>query len=271
MIHKTLIDRVTEPGAITAVFQPIVAILGVRPTLHAVEGLSRGPKGTTMEAPDVLFEFARRKHQEVVVDRAAIAAILAEAHKLPDGLPIQINVHASTIGRDPSFAQYLQHLSLSSGVALDRLTLEILEHSNYVEESNYLAAIDSLRAAKVSIALDDVGVGTSNLRMILLTRPSLLKLDRLLIDGIADDLFQQATLRAVQVMAAQAGAAIVAEGVERASDLALLQRLEVDFAQGYFFSRPRPAEELALSFLDAPYEPRSIGGVEPVAELAAAG
>lgn len=271
MNRKTLLDRVTAPGAITAVFQPIVSIRGDRPVLHAVEGLSRGPRGSTLEAPDILFEFARRKHEEAVVDRAAIAAILGEARKLPDGLLIQVNVHASTVGRDPGFARYLGRLAEGSGISLDRLTLEILEHSNYVEESAYLAAIESLRGLGVRIALDDVGAGTSNFRMILLTRPSLLKLDRFLIDGIALDPFQQATLRAVQVVAAQAGAAIVAEGVERESDLEMLRQLEVEFAQGYFFARPRPAEELAGSFSRAPFAPRSCDVVEAATELVAAG
>ena len=102
MSRISLIQRVIEPGAISVMFQPILDILGARPRLYAVEGLSRGPKGSTLEAPDILFEFARRKNEEAIVDRAAIAAILAEARKLPPGLRIQVNVHASTIGRDPA-------------------------------------------------------------------------------------------------------------------------------------------------------------------------
>ncbi|MBZ0090485.1 MAG: EAL domain-containing protein, partial [Thermoanaerobaculia bacterium] len=198
-MKRNWIDRVIEPGAISALFQPIVDISAETPRLHAVEGLARGPKGTTLEAPDILFEFARRKHEEPIVDRAAVAAILRDAARLPEGLSIQINVHASTIGRDDAFVSFLRGVCKGYGIDPKRLTLEILEHSNYVEEARYTAAIEALRAEGISIALDDIGVGSSNFRMILVTRPSQLKVDRCLIDGLATDPFRQTTLRAIQL------------------------------------------------------------------------
>ncbi len=255
-MKRTWIDRVIEPGAISALFQPIVDIREETPSLYAVEGLSRGPRGTTLEAPDILFEFARRKHEEPLVDRAAVAAILRDAGQLPETLPVQLNVHASTIGRDDSFLPFLSGVCRGYGVDLSRLTLEILEHSNYVEESSYIAAIQKLRAAGIRIALDDIGVGSSNFRMILVTRPSQLKVDRCLVDGLAGDPYRQATLRAIRVLADQVGAQIVAEGVERECDLAQLRELGVEYAQGYLFSRPVPVDELLLSISSvAPMRP----------------
>jgi EAL domain-containing protein (putative c-di-GMP-specific phosphodiesterase class I) len=243
-MKRTWIDRVIEPGAITALFQPIVDIREQLPTIFAVEGLSRGPRGTTLEPPDILFEFARRKHEEPIVDRAAVAAILHDAARLPETLPVQINVHASTIGRDEGFVSFLRGVCRGYAVHPSRLTLEILEHSNYVEESRYMAAIQALRAEGVGIALDDIGVGWSNFRMILVTRPSQLKVDRCLVDGIAEDAFRQTTMRAIRLLADQAGAKVVAEGVEREADLEQLRRLGVEYAQGYLFSRPLSVEDL---------------------------
>lgn len=243
-MKRTWIDRVIEPGAISAVFQPIVDIREETPKLHAVEGLARGPKGTTLEAPDILFEFARRKHEEPIVDRAAVAAILRDAARLPDGLPVQINVHASTIGRDDGFVNFVRGVCSGYGIDPRRLTLEILEHSNYVEEARYTAAIRELREVGIGIALDDIGVGSSNFRMILVTRPTQLKVDRCLIDGLAGDTYRQTTLKAIQLLAGQAGAQVVAEGVERDADLEQLRELGVELAQGYFFSKPLPVDEL---------------------------
>lgn len=253
-MKKTWIDRVIEPGAISAVFQAIVDIRDETPKLHAVEGLSRGPRGTTLETPDILFEWARRKHEEPLVDRAALAAILRDAARLPGLLPIQVNVHASTIGRDDGFVPFVRGVSHGYGVELSRLTLEIVEHTNYVDEARYTAAIAALRAEGVGIALDDIGVGASNFRMILVTRPSQLKVDRCLIDGLATDEFRQTTLRAIQLLASQTGAEVVAEGVERASDLEQLREQGVAYAQGYFFAKPMPVDEL-------------MGGGPPVAPM----
>jgi EAL domain-containing protein (putative c-di-GMP-specific phosphodiesterase class I) len=252
-MRGSLIDRVIEPGAITPVFQPILDLRSDPPLLHALEGLSRGPRGTTLESPEILFEFARRKHEESLVDRAAIAAILGATRGLPEPLPIHLNVHASTIGRDPRFGEYLERLGASFGLEPERLVVEILEHSNFVDERQYLEGIERLRDAGIGIALDDVGVGMSNFRMILLTRPQQLKVDRCLIDGIAGDPYQQATLRAIRVLADQVGATIVAEGVEREADLVTLRALEVELGQGYLFSWPRLADELVAMLPNAPF------------------
>jgi EAL domain-containing protein (putative c-di-GMP-specific phosphodiesterase class I) len=252
-VKKTLLERVIEPGAISAVFQPIVDIRVSPVALVAVEGLSRGPRDSTLEAPDILFEFARRKHEESIVDRAALVAILDSARDLPRELDLHLNVHASTIGRDSGFVDFLEKVCRANGIAIERLTLEILEHSNFVEEDRYLAAVDGLRRAGVGIALDDVGVGVSNFRMILLTRPATLKVDRCLVRGIGDDPYRQATLRALRLLADQVGAAIVAEGVETEGDLATLRSLAVELAQGYLFSRPLDVAGLNALLDSAPF------------------
>ena len=246
---QSLMERVIEPGAITAMFQPIVNIRDGETKIFAVEGLARGPKGSTLEAPDILFEFARRKNEESIVDRAAISSILREARKLPDDLSLHLNVHASTLGRDDRFVEFVRKTSSSLGIALSRLTLEIVEHSNFVEEENFLAALADLRESGCGIALDDVGVGNSNFRMMLITRPTMLKIDRYLVSGVSRDAYQQATMRAIRLLADQVHADLVAEGVDNEDDLKTLRTLGFEYAQGYLFSRPRTADDLVASLV----------------------
>jgi EAL domain-containing protein (putative c-di-GMP-specific phosphodiesterase class I) len=252
---KSLLERVIEPGAITALFQPILSIRNGESRVVAVEGLARGPRGCTLESPDILFAFARRKNEESIVDRAAIASILREARKLPPGMPVHLNVHASTLGRDGRFVDFLRKTASSLGIAFDRITLEIVEHSNFVEEENFLAALAELREAGCDIALDDVGVGTSNFRMMLIARPTMLKIDRYLVKGVADDPYQQATMRAIRLLADQVHADLVAEGVDNEADLKALRTLGIEYAQGFLFSRPRPAEELTATLLQTEPQP----------------
>lgn len=266
---KSLMERVIEPGAITALFQPIVCILEGDSKVVAVEGLARGPKGSTLEAPDILFEFARRKNEESVVDRAAISSILREARKLSPDLAVHLNVHASTLGRDGRFVDFLTKTSSSLGIDLKRLTLEIVEHSNFVEEGNFLAALAELRSVGCSIALDDVGIGTSNFRMMLITRPTMLKIDRYLVSGVASDTYQQATMRAIRLLADQVHADLVAEGVEDEEDLKALRTLGIEFAQGFLFSRPRTAEDLMATLL-RPHAPATASAAAAAMAAAAA-
>jgi EAL domain-containing protein (putative c-di-GMP-specific phosphodiesterase class I) len=89
--------------------------------------------------------------------------------------------------------------------------------------------------------------------MILLTRPQMLKVDRCLIDGVASDDYQQATLQAIRILAEKVGATLVAEGLEREADAAMLRELGVEFAQGYLFSWPRLADELVAMLPNAPF------------------
>lgn len=252
---KSLMERVIEPGAITALFQPILSIRGEEARIVAVEGLARGPKGSTLESPDILFEFARRKNEESIVDRAAISSILREARKLPPDLALHLNVHASTLGRDGRFVEFLRKTSSSVGIDLKRLTLEIVEHSNFVEEENFLAALAELRTSGISVALDDVGVGTSNFRMMLIARPTMLKIDRYLVSGVSRDTYQQATMRAIRLLADQVHADLVAEGVDNEEDLRTLRTLGIEYAQGFLFSRPRTAEDLTAAMVERDLSP----------------
>ncbi|MEO8197426.1 MAG: EAL domain-containing protein [Thermoanaerobaculia bacterium] len=252
---KSLMERVIEPGAITALFQPILSIRGEESRIVAVEGLARGPKGSTLESPDVLFEFARRKHEESIVDRAAISSILREARKLPPDLALHLNVHASTLGRDGRFVEFVRKNSSSVGIDVKRLTLEIVEHSNFIEEENFLAALTELRTSGISVALDDVGVGTSNFRMMLIARPTMLKIDRCLVSGVSRDSYQQATMRAIRLLADQVHADLVAEGVDNEDDLRTLRTLGIEYAQGFLFSRPRTAEDLTAVMEQQSFSP----------------
>lgn len=252
---RSLLDRMTAEGAIRAVFQPIVDLRRPRPALAAVEGLARGQAGSNLESPDLLFEYARRKHEEVRFDRAAIASILAAAAAIPGQHSLHVNIHAATVERDAGLLDFLTAQSAIHGVALPRLTLEIIEHAALVDETPYVEALFTLRRAGISIALDDVGAGTSNFRMILLTRPSLLKADRCLVQGIADDPFRQATLRAIRMFADQVGASVVAEGIENREDLAMVRSLGAELGQGFLFSPPVTADGLSrLPCLDGESE-----------------
>ena len=73
---------------------------------------------------------------------------------------------------------------------------------------------------------------------------TVLKIDQVFVRGLGQDAADTAIVRSVIDLAHALGLVVVAEGVETADQVAHLQRLGCDQAQGYFFSRPQPAEEL---------------------------
>src|SRR5262249_34161739 len=104
MTDGSLLDHILGPDGLSPRFQPIMEANGPEWNLHAVECLMRGPSDTNIESADILFEYARRKRAESVVDRACISAALKAAAQLQTVPRFFLNIHASTLGRDDDFA-----------------------------------------------------------------------------------------------------------------------------------------------------------------------
>jgi EAL domain-containing protein (putative c-di-GMP-specific phosphodiesterase class I) len=246
----TLLDTLLEPGRLAVLFQPIFEVGTTRPQLFALECLIRGPQGTNAERPSVLFEYVRRKRAEAVVDRACVATALAEARKLP-GLPrLSLNVHASTLGRDPGFRAFLLDHAREARIEPRRLVVEIVEHAPGFDLPSFRRTLTELREAGIAIALDDVGLGQSNYKMILDVRPDIYKLDRYLVNGAWSDPYRQVILDSLARMVRRLEARAVAEGVEDRNELVAVEAAGIDLVQGFLFARPIScAEILAAGYL----------------------
>ena len=243
----TLLDNILEPGSLAPMFQPIFRIGGEEQELHSLECLMRGPKGTSVERANILFAYVRLKRAEIAVDRACMRAALQEAALLPFEPRISVNVHASTLGRDAGFITYLKELSESCGVAPARVTVELIEHAPFWDAAGIWRAIDELRRFGMRLAVDDVGAGQSNYNMILDCCPDALKVDAYVVRGCHADKHRVAVLESITTLAQRFGAQVVAEGIEEASDLAVLLGLGINLIQGYMLARPMATQALLES------------------------
>ena len=244
MPRGSLLDLVFEPGGLRVLFQPILELSKEgEATLHAFECLARGPRGTILETPEVLFQFAREKGEEAAVDRACIAEALREARGLGD-VDLSLNVHASTLATDLEFLPFLADSATKQGVQVSRLIVEIVEHAPLYDSQSFRANLRRLRDVGVRVALDDIGLGYSNFRMIVECRPDYFKIDRYFVKNAHSDFYCQAVLDSVAHLAAKVGGHAVAEGVENEADLECVQALGIEYAQGYLFQEPAPASEL---------------------------
>jgi len=248
----TLIDTLKRPGAIRVEFQPMVCISSGRPRLYALEALARGPRGSNVERPDVLFEYARRKGEESQVDSICIAEALASAATLPGKPRISINVHGSTLGNVPHFAEHFLDAAESYEIAPERLMLEIVEHRAPWTMESFQTTLAILRDAGVRIAVDDLGVGASNFRMLVDCRPDHLKVDRYIADGCSRDPVRAAVIASIVSLADAIGAKPIVEGIEHQDDLDVVRDLGITIVQGFLFAPSMPASDLAQStYLDS--------------------
>lgn len=244
MSGPVLLDHILAPGGLRPMFQPIYRLTTSGRKLEGLEALMRGPKGTNAESAAVLFEYVRRKKQEIVVDRACVLTALAAVKGISGAPRISLNAHAGTLARDPRFAGFVTDAAQRAGIAPDRLTVEIVEHGPALDIPSFSAAIEELRQRGVRIALDDVGVGTSNLRMMLDTRPDYFKIDRHFVTGAHRDTGKRSALEAVAHIAKHTGAAVVAEGVETHEELETVRAIGIELIQGYVFCTALGLEDL---------------------------
>jgi EAL domain-containing protein (putative c-di-GMP-specific phosphodiesterase class I) len=186
-MKKSILATILDPYELSVRFQPIFHIRGGARRIDSVEALIRGPRGTNFERADILFDYVRRKKAEVAVDQSCLTAICDAAKGLPPELRINVNVHASTLGQSSGFADFFRRLAHKQSLPLERFTMELVEHAPTCHIPELTNSIAKLRSWGVRIALDDVGLGQSNYRMMLDCHPEYFKLDSYFVQGSSID------------------------------------------------------------------------------------
>ena len=125
------------------------------------------------------------------------------------------------------------------------LCVEVTETAVLEDVEYSRPALDGLHALGVSVAVDDFGTGYSSLNHLRQLPVDIVKIDRSFIDGLGVELEDSTVVAAVVGLAHALSLSVVAEGVETAAQLSALRDLGCEFAQGYYLSRPLPAEKLA--------------------------
>ncbi|EPC5390150.1 cyclic di-GMP phosphodiesterase [Serratia liquefaciens] len=190
--------------------------------------------------PDLFIPYAESEGLIVPLTRHLFRLIAEDAPKLattlPQGAKLGLNISPSHLSA-PSFHHDVYELLAQLPGDYFTLVFEITERG-MVEESNALAEFDWLHQQGIEIAIDDFGTGHSAL--IYLERFSMdyLKIDRGFVNSIGQDTVTAPVLDAVISLAKKLKMQTVAEGVETAEQVSFLQEQDVNFMQGYYYSRP---------------------------------
>ena len=231
-------------------YQPVVDLSHSR--IYGHESLIRGPADTALHFPDALFAEARRQGLHPQLELASFRAGAQgfqdndAAGKLFLNLSGSALIHYWTLWGDDMPLRLLKDCTLPPSSIIVELT-EQDPLSDHMDELG--SAFACLRECGMRIALDDYGVGNSNLQLWSEMQPDLVKIDRYFFEGIGQSDRKQNMVRAILKVAQHLGTAIVAEGIETAEDLAVVRELDIRYAQGWFLGRP---EETLLTELTAP-------------------
>jgi EAL domain-containing protein (putative c-di-GMP-specific phosphodiesterase class I) len=257
-----LTELALDPKQLLLNYQPIVDCQDLHTPIDWLECLIRGPGGTNLFSPRVLFEYARKKRFEHTLDLLAFRCFVRELSWLCD-VPFAINFHPSTLSRDREIVQHILFPLLEAGVDPSRLQIELIESAPEIDVELLVRNLNDLRQSGVRFALDDFGVGHANLRLLSIVRPEIVKIDRSLLPSDDSGMNAPCFLAAVE-SARSVGANIVAEGIETARQLEFVRSLGVPFAQGFYFYRPGNFQELEKRLSSK--ESQAAGPLNPTVE-----
>jgi diguanylate cyclase (GGDEF)-like protein len=173
------------------------------------------------------------------------AAAWHEANPGSAPVGISVNLSARQVAQQRDLAGSIARVLCATGVEPGCLSLEITE-TVLLEDSDVLTDIlRELKRMGVRLVLDDFGIGYSSLGYLNRLPLDALKVDRSFVDGLGTEQRDSAIVKAVIAMAQALSLVVIAEGVETWDQLDELHRLGCDRAQGYYFSRPVAAPEIA--------------------------
>lgn len=241
------LQRLIDERRLTPLFQPIVALDSGR--ILGYEALIRGPEHSGLHSPAALFDAARSGRQLAALEYACREVSCRQFMALE--LPGKLFLNTSPLSfTDRGYRHGVTREILASvGLAPERVVFELTERQPLDEFGALRTASDHFRHQGFGVALDDLGAGYAGLRVWSELSPDYVKIDRHFISGIDSDPVKREFVRAMLDIAHRIGNRVIAEGIERESELRTLASLGVDYVQGFLLARPsaQPPRQLTIT------------------------
>jgi len=229
-------------------YQPVVDVKTRQ--LCGVEALIRWrhpEKG--LISPDQFIPLAESTGLIVPLGEWILQRACADAAAWPAHIKVAINISAVQFKKGNLFDVILCTL-VETGLAPERLELEITETSLLENQEAHLATIRQLKNLGITMALDDFGTGYSSVTYLTNFPFDKIKIDRAFTHGVLTRRDCAAVVSAVLALAQGLGTITTVEGVETEEQFEYMREAGVDLAQGYLFGRPVPLSQFNLN--DAP-------------------
>jgi EAL domain-containing protein (putative c-di-GMP-specific phosphodiesterase class I) len=245
---ETDLRRAVERDELRLLYQPIVSLRDG--TLVGFEALVRWDRGGELIRADEIIPVAEETGLILPIGRWVLTEALRQLAEW-DAAGIgggQIDIHVNLSPKQllqPNLVEQVTSALASSGIAAQRLHLEVTE-SVLIESAEAAAELlRDLKAAGVRLSLDDFGTGYSSLSSLRQFPFDMLKIDRsFLIDG-GEPARTDEIVRTVSSLAGILGMNVTIEGLETQEQTERMRELSIEFAQGFYFARPVRAEEVA--------------------------
>jgi diguanylate cyclase (GGDEF)-like protein len=164
-------------------------------------------------------------------------------------LGISVNLSARNL-IDSELPAQVERLLGEHSVPADQLTVEVTESATLTDPERAVRVLSALRASGIAVSIDDFGTGNASIEYLTRLPANEIKIDKSFITDISDDSRAEAIVHSTIDLARHLGLRVVAEGIETEAVLDHLATLGCDTGQGYFISRPLPADQLTVMLLN---------------------
>jgi diguanylate cyclase (GGDEF)-like protein/PAS domain S-box-containing protein len=244
---KASLERAIEDGELEVHYQPIVRIADG--TISGVEALLRwmGPDGDYVPLPE-LIAIAEGTGLMVPIGRFVLERATSDVREWrrgagsPQHFDVAVNVSVTQLEHGTLLRDVAHALDLS-GLGPESLVVEITEGALTTDSLDTVRTLRSLRKYGVRLALDDFGTGYSSLDRLRRFPVDIVKIDRGFVAGVTRER-DGALVQSIIDLGQSLSMAVVAEGVETNAQAIALHDRGVVFGQGYYYSRPVPAEAM---------------------------
>ncbi|HEX2901934.1 MAG TPA: bifunctional diguanylate cyclase/phosphodiesterase [Jatrophihabitans sp.] len=256
---KTELHAAIEHGQIVAFFQPTVDLATGR--MSGFEALARWLHPSRGLIPPLEFIPIAEQTGQIVeigrqVLRQACRALAGWHQRHPDygDLTVAVNLSARELD-EPDLLKIVADALRESGLAADRLTLEVTESLLVRDPELAVRQLTAVRKLGVQVAIDDFGTGYSSLNYLEQLPVDIVKIDKTFIDRLTGG-DRNVMVETITQLGTALGLRTVAEGIENDLQAGLLRDMGCDVGQGFLFYRPVPGSEI-----DALFQPSDVSHV----------
>jgi len=229
-------------GEFELCYQPLVNLESEE--ISSFEALIRWnhpERGVVM--PDEFVALAEETALIVPIGEWVVRRACAEAATWPGEVRVAVNLSPVQF-RSPGLVETVVSALARSGLASERLQLEITESVMLLNTQSTLDTLHRLRALGVRISMDDFGTGYSSLSYLRSFPFDKIKIDRSFVRDLASNKESRAIIRAVVKLGLRLGMSTTVEGIETQEELDHMKREGCTEGQGFYFSMPCPAKEV---------------------------
>jgi diguanylate cyclase (GGDEF)-like protein len=240
------VTRMISERGLVAAYQPIVDL--ARQEIFGFEALARPDAKYGLAGAQEAFEVAAKIGRSHDLDRACREIAIGQAHGLPKGALLFINVSPESLARADITSETMTRDLSNAGITIDRVVLEITERYSG-SLGPVIDAARILQEQNFKIALDDTGAGNSGLEFLSRFRFDFIKIDGAIVANGRSDVAARGVITAIVALAKTTGAYVIAEGIEDQEMLSLVAAKSLDGStnpngvngvQGYLIGRPAP-------------------------------